>query len=502
MKFNSSKAKNNIKNCIAMSLVASVLLGLGLSSSPQTILPITSNQVSAYMHKAEENIMATVHQVTSIPLSQKTSENTMRPWNKLGTDLLIDFAMLTYLTQTDFPSKEGAAQAILGLQAFLYKTLMQNPDLFQSLMSYAHLSLTQGKPLTPYEHYEIHCLLESCDGFKSSLPQEKQEALDQMKALNAMHERLPYIALKSQTPEKTADKTEFTVLNLNTCFVPGQFPFIYGGVTMPWQDRVAPLAAKIITANADIVCLQEVHAHEASFAMYEALKDNYTYFYLAIGPRLLGFSLESLGLPSGLFVASKYPIENPQFTVFSVSGIPMNYGFFDFVVKNGSTSIGHVYTTHMQGLNYEQFAQIRGAQLNQIMTKMQADFSKQEKKMPYFLCGDLNIPFGSKEPGVAILSTSFYDDYNKNQVAICENNRTCTDYFTNYLFSATKNPEKIDPNFQILDYALLLQSLPSAPEKSLSEGYAIKTHLIRMNEIDKPSEAISDHHALVTTISY
>jgi hypothetical protein len=266
---------------------------------------------------------------------------------------------------------------------------------------------------------------------------------------------------------------------------------------MVWQQRLPLLAEQILAADADIVCLQEVHAEAATYALYDALKEHYTYFYGAIGPKFIGFSLNSLGMPSGLFVASKYPLEKPQYTLFPISGFAMNYGFFDCLVKNGPTCIAHIYTTHMQSLDIdEKFAEIRALQLKQILDKMQSDRDAQQEPIPYFLCGDLNIPYGGGEMGEALIQAYFFDDYNQNQEAVGEENSTSTEYFSNYFISSSKNPEEIDPHFQILDYALLLREAYSGQQ------YRLNTVRIKMNDLKKTQEAISDHHALLTRITH
>ena len=74
---------------------------------------------------------------------------------------------------------------------------------------------------------------------------------------------------------------------------------------------------------------------------------------------------------------------------------------------------------------------------------------------------------------------------------INEQTSTCTFYFTNYLLSEDKDPQKIDPKFQILDYALLWKSDPK---------FSLSTTRVSMNDLSKPDSAISDHHGLLSTI--
>jgi endonuclease/exonuclease/phosphatase family metal-dependent hydrolase len=470
----------------------------------QQLVPMTSEAVDSYLEKAEMDVLQTLNHLASIPDEQKTVETMMRPWNRLSNELLDQFRLLTYLANSPFSSNMAAGIAIEKYQGFLFQALIQNSDLFRSLMAYAKHTVTNGSLFSPYEHYEVECLLKSCGDIKASLAQSDQDALDELQSLNSKYEKTPYIYLKSKTPEKTSDasypKDGLSVLTLNTCFMPGNYPFLFGGVYMPWQKRVSLLGEKLRSVNADVVCLQEIFAEETTYALFEELKDTYTYFYGAIGPRFLGFSFDTFGFPSGLFIASKYPIENPQFTLFSVAGFPMNYGCFDFVVKNGDTSIGHVYTTHLQPLDYEEFDQIRASQLNQILEKMESDLAKDEN-VPMFLCGDLNVPYGSDEPSEALIRGHFYDDYNRNIPAtITKANSTCTDYFTNYLFAGGENLEEIDPNFQILDYALLLRPSHSSRLSSSRQAYTLNTVLVPANDLKDPDAAISDHHALLSII--
>lgn len=491
-----------VRNSALAACTVSIVALSMLYSQKTELVPSTPQAVTKFVKHAEKDVLSRVDQLVSIPDGKQTVENTLRPWNRLANQLVVDFGMLTFLTTTDLPSKAEAELSIQNLQGFLSKSLVENPQLLQSMMMFAHASLNNKQPLSPYENYQIFCLLESCDGLKNTLSLKDQESLEVLKVWNGKQEKKPYIYLKSNTPEKVATSEELplNILTLNACFTPGNYPYLFGGVFLPWEKRIEPLAKKILEVGADIVCLQEVHAEDATYALYAALKNDYTYFYGAIGPRVLGFSLNTLGFPSGLFVASKYPIEKPEFTLFKASGFPMNYGFFDFIVKSEDKALAHVYTTHLQSLNYPHFSEIRALQLKQLLEKMESDVAVQQQPLPYFLCGDLNIPLGSKEPGEALLQAHFYDAYNKNQTPICETNRTCTNFFTNFLLSPNKKREEIEAQFEILDYALLLHSLPNIPVLFESLKCEIETRIVSMGDLEKPEQAISDHQGLLTSL--
>ncbi len=471
-----------------------------LSSSTQTqaSVPSSAEAMEEYVEEAKQNILQTVDELLAIPHEEKTFQTVMKPWDRLGNDPIEKFRTLTYLTDSDLPEKNDALEAMDGLKSFVVETLFQNGELYRSLLGLVKRVSQQNIPLTPYERYYLYCLLDGSEMVQEKLTRKEREEIIQLKTYLAKHKIQPYIYLESSAPIR-APEAKFSVLTLNTCFVPGKFPFLFGGVSLPWQKRVGKLKEKILQASADVVCLQEVYTEEASYALYEALKDTYRFFYGAIGPRPLNFSLRAFGLPSGLFVASKVPIENPQFTPFVKVGVPVNYGFFDFTLKSQSgRPLAHLYTTHLQALDTEGFAEIRAEEFGEILKKMQKDVEKEGSNLPFFLCGDLNIPYGSKEPGRQIIEAYFYDAYNKEGSVVCASNRTCTDYFSNYLLSKTKTLKEIDPNFQILDYTLVLRSLPGA--QPLAYSCRANAELLLMNSLDEPDQAISDHHGLLVKL--
>ncbi|MBS0653514.1 MAG: endonuclease/exonuclease/phosphatase family protein [Verrucomicrobia bacterium] len=485
-------------NFIRRSLVAATgfLCAIAAVANASTIhcIPMTSDEIEDFQYETEQMFEKTIDRLIALPDDQKTAESVLRPWSRLSNEIVERFTVLTFLAYSELPCCRDAEEALEDLLGYLSESVVHNENLIHSFITFADRALVENGEISPYDCHSLNCVLESCENVSGSLTSVDEKVLKRLTDLSSRHEMTPYRYLKGQAPEKVASPgSEFTVLSLNTCFVPGRYPYLFGGVLLPWKDRVSALADKILSVNADVVCLQEVHAEDASNALYEELKKEYSHFYTAIGPRVLGFSLESLGLPSGLFIASKYPIENPQFTLFSLSGVQMNYGFFDFQIKCGNDPIGHIYTTHMQSLKYHQFDQIRAAQLSQILEKMEDDSKLTHRNVPFFLCGDFNIPLGSDEPGLELINAYFEDDYNRDQDAVNAENRTCTDYFTNYFFSPTKNFGEIEPYFQIIDYALLHRYLGSSEHE-------IKTLQVRMNDLHQPEMAISDHHGLLTTI--
>lgn len=476
---------------------------LGATSfAPQDVLPLTADAVETFTRSAEEGTARALEDIVSLSDDQRTPQKLMAPWNRFGNDFLATLSILNFLKEHDVPSQDAASLAIQEMIGSLFESLVLDPAPYQSLIKYAELSLDTNRALSSYDFHVIYLLLESCEGIKYSLSLEEQERLQRLKELCATKEMKPFMHLKGLTAVKTSIQKDFSVFCLNTCFVPGNMPLIYGGVA-PWKERVGQVAATILASDADVVCLQEVHGQDACMALYEKLKSDYAHFYVSIGPRVLGFSVETLGLPSGLFVASKFPIEQPHFTLFPVSGLQMNYGVFDFIINNGSGPIAHIYTTHLQSLNHADFPEIRKNQFISILEKMERDHQENENlAIPYFLCGDLNVPFGSGEPSEVYIRTYFQDAYNQDRLEVTQDSRTCTEYFTQSFLSAIDGFQNQAPVYEILDYALLLKTLPSCLCRVFDKNYLMETNLIPTSDLASPGAAISDHHALLTRVTY
>ena len=81
---------------------------------------------------------------------------------------------------------------------------------------------------------------------------------------------------------------------------------------MPNSQRVDQISQMILESDADIVALQEVSDLSDGYRLYDKLKSKYSDFYFNAGAT--PFILQN---NSGLFVASKVPVEDVQFEDFS-----------------------------------------------------------------------------------------------------------------------------------------------------------------------------------------
>lgn len=199
-----------------------------------------------------------------------------------------------------------------------------------------------------------------------------------------------------------------------------------------------------------------------------------------MGPTVMGSKMSEVGLSSGLFVASKFQLQNSYFEMFKSSKevSQINKGFF---AANLPTNDLAFVTSHLEPFDDSQAMLEREAQLKEVVSYM--------KKLPAkikLLMGDLNIPFGCKEPAENLISTYFYDPYNKNRQSITKYSRTYSDHFV------TKSKEG---NHTILDYFLIMQD-PGF------EKYAYVIERVEgFDELTLESKG-SDHHGLFSQVVF
>lgn len=294
----------------------------------------------------------------------------------------------------------------------------------------------------------------------------------------------PYIYKQNEKGKEPLG--ELTVFNANILFMPDNFTYYFGG-TSPWQHRLENIIATIQKSNPHIVCLQEVHDVESAYALYEKLKDDYPYIYLDIGFRFDNLDEAKLKLNSGLFVASQYPLENVQFTPFSVEGMQegINKGFFSATIVVNRKPLYRLVTTHLNPFENETAYKVRKIELEAILAS--------SSELPTFVVGDFNIQLGSREYADLNFKQLFYDAYNKGSIEVSEANETCTEYFNDLVWKPLKSRTEIKRNSgQVLDYALWIGSEP--PEAST------ETVRVPLYSLDDPTGALSDHQALMTTI--
>ncbi len=151
----------------------------------------------------------------------------------------------------------------------------------------------------------------------------------------------PFIHLQGNLPEKTLQGSELTLYSKNVAFIAGGYAITHTGVA-PWTYRIDGQIKEIREQNSDVVCLFEVFDTSSAFYLYEQMKDEYAHFYFNMGSKAVGPN-------AGIFVASKYPIQNAEFVPFPVETLQNKVkwtckGFFRCDIGD----MARLYTTHLQ----------------------------------------------------------------------------------------------------------------------------------------------------------
>lgn len=295
----------------------------------------------------------------------------------------------------------------------------------------------------------------------------------------------PYIHIKNEANLKTIDKIR-SLLQLNCCLTAGGFSKLFGGIVLSNDDRVLKIAEMIKQNDPDLVCLQEVSDIKDAFKLYNELSNKYGDFYFNIGST--PFILQN---NSGLFVASKMALENPEVHSFAdISGAEsmVNKCFFLFSTNNANFITTHLSPSHDDSKPTAQEDLVRSQEQQRIL--LAAKQRSANNKKPTYVSGDFNINWKSDQYKQGLLFTEGKDYYNKNRSEVFTQDATCE---TEYLIDRNWHHKKdTKPQQLILDYFLSF----------FDSNYAsVKTHKIATFDTERPEEAISDHSALLSTIS-
>ncbi len=380
-------------SAIFTSQVAPVV-ALESSSLNQPASLTTSIEVQEYVRNVAENVYKTAEAILSIPPEDQSFENTLKPWNELSARLSQDFKILNVLAESHSSCSSAAFQALEDLDGFLTK-ITQNPQLHRAFHSCCH-RLSNDDRLNPMQSYMVSCFLQ-----------------------NSFNEPLH---LRGSSEEKNNSETNFTVLDFEPDF---------------FLDRKASdLARKIFSVDADVICIRQVSADDA-YDLYETLREGYVHFiYVSPCANLLDPSKHRVGL----LIASNYSVEKIRFNRFQMS--KPTEGFFDFVVNNGNSSLGHIYVANLQK---DLFEDTQTLKFVQIIENMQDGCLKmEERSVPFFLCGNLRTLEDSQESKV-LMDTYFHEN-----------------------------------NSSGIHATLLLRSSPDCPTTAAGLGYAFSTDSVEL----------------------
>lgn len=299
-----------------------------------------------------------------------------------------------------------------------------------------------------------------------------------------------YHHIKGNLPTRSPQNRKFTLMNLNICFLPAELPLLFGGVK-PSSERVEEIANFIKEKHPDVLCLYEAHEVDSTYSLYEALKDEFAHFYIDIGNDFLEFN-------SGLFVASKFAINDVNFKPFQYIGMQeqINKGYFEFTIEDQKKTLAKIYTTHLQPYRKNCDVNIRIKELQELVK----DIRFEHDEVPFYpivLCGDFNIPWGTCEYQRSNIDQDFYNNFGVNTKTINEDSRTYSALIGDLRWGTvdksllnTKNTS--NKYFEIVDYALIFNK---------TDKMFVTTERVTTFDTNNPDSALTDHHGLITTIS-
>lgn len=169
----------------------------------------------------------------------------------------------------------------------------------------------------------------------------------------------------------------------NICGMPAGLSRPFGGM-VEWSKRIDKITDKILTSRADIVCLQEVLDTSLCEQLKKRLLRKYKHIYYHIG-------CSSYRLGSGIFIASKFRIENFTYTPFKTLGkkFRMHHkGFVSGTFQSAENTLQFI-ATHTCAGPPQVSANVRNRQIRQML-----EFSKNKSTI---YIGDFNIDRFSDE---------------------------------------------------------------------------------------------------------
>lgn len=457
--------------------------------------PKTQQEIDLYLAKQLEEATKRVEMIAG----NTKPEMIMRTWDEVGKCYFTPLALL-YGMPLIFSSQEmleKGQQAFMALNMSLAH-LVHDEKAIESIVASLESSL-KTKRLSASENYYFKAFIE---GDLSAFSEKLQKRIQKVKAQVSRLKSVPYTYVKTKSFVELPKDGFLRVMSWNLCFLPDPLPLMFGGM-LPWKLRIHKAAQFIKDSNADVICLQEVFEEEPALALKELLKDDYHYFYLNIAPKNFGFNPALLNINSGLFIASKYPISHPHWCKYTDTCIETaQRGFFAFEVENRLKKVCIV-TTHLESSIVPGMAEsIREKQLKQMLHHLDEKFKEHKTVPPVIVCGDLNIYWGANEPSDEVIKTFFQDPHNEYRKEVTLDNCTYCD-FTGYWwpeYGANAASGKFRPKPDVLDYTLPLKSVPSG---KMVDPISIKsTAILRAHAVNKPEQALSDHHAVLTTFAW
>lgn len=204
----------------------------------------------------------------------------------------------------------------------------------------------------------------------------------------------PYIFAKGEnSPYSRPEKQAVSLLSWSVYCGSGGDPIYNRGVA-PTSFRLERIAAKLIRQKADVNCLHEVFdVMAAEYLKNKLEKAGYNYFY---------YNIDS----SGIFVASRFEIIDPEFTSFTNG---KNQGVFGFTIVEPKGPLARIHAIHLTESKKPDHPKFKEQKCRQEQLKQVADIIKKkaDDTLPVLIAGVFNM--GSKE----LNALSFSDEYGR-----------------------------------------------------------------------------------------
>lgn len=347
----------------------------------------------------------------------------------------------------------------------------------------------EGQKLTPQQRLITEHILKE---YQASRTTEAHKIAHALKKIST-DDTAAYAYAEGTAKPLNADKLqELKVLTANICCFPGNLTYTYGGVS-PWKQRIDKLVEVIRNSDAHIVCLQEVWDPECMRALIESMKNDFGFFVYNAGDPAGTINVNKMGYGSGLFVASKLPLDSIEFHRFPRS-IPENShrGAIVAICRIAKERIAFINThlNHTSAHLLHQMLEVRQEQLLLTYGYLQKAIAMQlPNKCWGFVAGDFNIDADTTEFKQSGLSSLFSIPYASNP---SKEPPTWTDYFNDLVVTPVDKRETVRPVYELVDYCV-------EPSLSNVKPPVSTQKLVPLFDIKAPTEALSDHQALLTT---
>jgi endonuclease/exonuclease/phosphatase family metal-dependent hydrolase len=278
-----------------------------------------------------------------------------------------------------------------------------------------------------------------------------------------------YTYVKGHLPEQNLKNNEATIMTWNVCGMCGGMHYDHGGV-VSWRSRIDQIVDKIAAQDPDVLVLQEIYDTALAEAIVERLKDRYAHFFLHLGGNAMG----SVG---GGMILSKCAVHGFTNTSFVNNDWTLTRTFAAIEIKakpQDPNPCARVIGTH---LIHNDNAK-RMVQVAQIVHAV----AQKALAVPTVLAGDLNLERDLPEEG-GVLNAHLRHGYVGDQP-------TCTNELVRQW-----DPAGVSVPNQTIDYISLFKD-------TARQAALVNTRLVKaFDDTFNTNTALSDHHALVATLS-